>query len=438
MKWSRRNILLSVIILVHLIGFAYQTIYQHIYLGDSHEYLLMADNILDHHLFYCGNPEEDMDLTKLSKRPPVYPLFIALIKMVTPSDTAIIFIQNLLSIFNILLLLSILKRWKRGSESTALILILLCPAQVIYANFAMSEMLLQTFLLLLFSFTDQFLRKGNLKYGLWASLILILAMLTKPVMYPFSLIWLVAGVFYFFRKGRKWVILISLLPIIAAVLYSYWNFERTGHFHFSAITNINLVDYNTYFFLSNAHGAETADSLVNEIYLEADRTENFADRQAALKESALDIIRQSPVSYAIFHLKGALRGFIDPGRFDLFNFFGMEGQTHEGLLYVLNEKGFWAALKVLFNQSLALLMVLMLVFVANVIIALALLFLPLVKGLSKTQISLLLILPVYAAMATGPLNASRFMLPVMPFIVMGASISLSYWYQKLRGSKGSG
>jgi len=132
------------------------------------------------------------------------------------------------------------------------------------------------------------------------------------------------------------------------------------------------------------------------------------------------MVLEHPVQYGIFHLKGSLRFFIDPGRFDLVTFFSLEEAGSPGILYLLNQEGIGGVLKFIKKEGWALLSVLSLIALFKVVKITGFI-IYLVKEKTQPAFRIFLALLVgYLALVTGPLGASRFLLPVELYLIGGA------------------
>ncbi len=418
--------LFTLIGVLHFTALVFAIFSGNIQMADSVEYLVQAENLFQYGS-RCSVPliEGNCDPLYLTKRPPVYPLFAGLFMWLGAPVFILLIFQNLLSLFNIYVMVRLMREWKVGGIAIALGLSLINITQFIYANVLMSELLLQTWFLLLVFCISKYFSSGKSGFVGLAALTLVLAMLTKPVAYPLSVLF--AGFFLWRAVRERTAIggLWAVIPLVTVIAYSGWNEQQTGYRHFSSIQNINLVDYNTNFFLRSTYGVEVADSVLREIYTGVEDFETFEEKQVFLRKQSTDILSNHLIAYGWWHFRGAMRGFFDPGRFDLYNFAGIEGETEEGLLYKLNEEGIGAALNHLLKGPGFLTFLLFVTFLFNTVIFFSWLGILLVKRLPAYQLALILFLPIYVAFATGPLNASRFMLPVLPFLLIGSSIFLN-------------
>lgn len=415
---------------VHAAFFAFQLVHHDPYLSDSFEYLAVAGNIAEEAIFYAGDLAEPLDPALFTKRPPLYPLLLAATGAHTGLFVVTLLLQNLLSLFNLYLVLGLLGRITGRERSArtvllpALLLVLLYPSQLIYANMIMSEMMLQTLITAAFyGFARYVLGDGD-RYLLLYSVLLAAAALTKPVMYlfviPNAVLMLAAGL----RRRDVRPMVYSLLPIVVIVGYCAWNAYRTGLFHFSSIQSASLLDYNTRYLLIQTEGPDAATALVEDVHRRAARAGSFAERQGILHAGAWELLRPRLFSYVAFHLRGTLAFFLDPGRFDLYHFFGIPSGGN-GLLYHFSQSGLSGIWTYLSTQPLAMVAAWVLIAVANAVRLVGLL----VSAIARIQAEVkwgLLLLIGYVAVVTGPVGAARFAVPVFPLIVLAVLFTLDH------------
>jgi hypothetical protein len=157
------------------------------------------------------------------------------------------------------------------------------------------------------------------------------------------------------------------------------------------------------------------------------KLESFPDKVEILNQEASVLIRDNPIRFGIFHIKGMVRFFFDPGRFDMSNFFGLEKKVTRGFLYYQNKYGSFRALKLIINEQHPCLLTAMLVVTFFNILKVILLFLFVFEKkihlLARIIVSLLIL---YLAFVTGPLGASRFAMPLLPVIIAFGIAGLSW------------
>ncbi|MEL6989836.1 MAG: hypothetical protein AAGK97_18655, partial [Bacteroidota bacterium] len=255
------------------------------------------------------------------------------------------------------------------------------------------------------------------KYLWMYVLAIVLAMLTKPAFYLFAYANIIMMlIFYLLNKDFK-PILLALLPIFFVMGFSYWNQSRTGHFHFSSISKINALNYNTYYFLMDKIGAEEAEQKVDAILNKAKSIEDYDAQSQFIKASTKEILSDHFLNYLFYHFKGSVLFFLDPGRFDLGSFFGIEGKTDDGFLHQKNKSGGSGIIAKLKSQPLLLLFSLGIIFLFNLIKLGCIIRFFFLKNIDWIPKLLCLGIIFYLALLTGPLGASRFALPVFMLVL---------------------
>ena len=409
----------GLIIAIHLSLFIYRLSEGQVILNDTEEYLYAANNLAEHGTLYSADMSEPEDMRAYTKRPPFYPLFI----LVFQSPWVVLLLQNLLSLFNIWVIFKILEhlgyaknKWLAG------LLIILTPSQFIYANIIMSEIVLQSLLLGFVYQMLKFISEYNLKPLLWGAALLILAMLTKPVMYPFVYVYLFVTIVYAVWQKKYKLVLAGIIPLMVAVGYKQLNKQRTGYAHFSSISEINLLQYNTKYMLQNFYEYGYADSVVTEVQNTAAAKPTFKEQQQYIRYKSLRILRNHLTPYIIFHVRGMVTFILDPGRFDLYRFFDVNS-GEQGFLHYISAQGMRGVVNYLKTQPPFLIFTLMLVALINLFKAVLVMMFLFSKKISLEVKIILLGIIFYLAFLTGPLGASRFMLPVLPLIVMAIAMA---------------
>ncbi len=384
---------------------------------DSHEYLNAAENLQKTGIFYCGELNEPPEPSLYSRRTPVYPLVILIAELIWKNHFSILILQFALLILNIYLLIRISGRLqiKTGWQNVILLIYLFYPSQIIYTFMIMSEILFQSLLLISLASFLEFFYTRRLRYLVYFNIILSIALLTKPVLLYF---WIPNALFHFWLAWKYRKVAILLLPalmILTVVSWSLRNYKVTGYYHFSSIKNFNLLYYNTYPFLLNKYGQETADSFIYKLETE-NRGASFAQENRNIENACFTVIFGNPVSYAIFHLRGSLLFFIDPGRYDIYQFLQLDGQT--GFLAYLNRYGFKGAFILVREIPFTVIIYLMTMAGLNLILSISLLIFIVSPRIEPLIKFLVLLIILYIAGVTGPVGASRHRIPVFPLLAL--------------------
>ncbi|MES2388060.1 MAG: hypothetical protein V4543_08660 [Bacteroidota bacterium] len=415
-------------------------------LTDSAEYLISAQNIANGSWFF-GNPIADYNLAEIySKRLLLYPLFIAIISAVQDSFFWIYLYQAVLSFFTCLIVLRMAVLLNIGKTGHAVMALAASffPAQYIYANLLMSELLFQYLLtaalyqVLKYNFAAN---SQQAKSALWYwHLLLCLCLLTKPVMSFFWVLNIAFMIFLWPKANPTWrlsnqfkrAVFIGplLLPAVILIL-CFNNMHRTGYFHYSAIKEVNLLYYNANYLLQHTEPAQ-ADAYIDSARAQAERQPSFAARQQYMGAKAMVVLKKYPLQYAAFHLKGCLNFFLDPGRFDIYNFLGPEitGSDSEGFLNRFSKEGYKGIWNYLLQQHFTLVFILLLSALAGLVTLAGFIAFVFLRNVPAPFKVALVIIVLYIAGVTGPFGAARFKLPVWPLLVLATGISADAWAKR--------
>ena len=382
------------------------------FLTDSYEYIQVAKQIGNFSLID-------------TKRPFVYPLFLSFFLQF--NIVFILIIQTLLGLFTFYFLLKILNFYTIQFQKKHICLLLFTPSIFIYSQLIMSEWLVMLFLTMLFWFLSQKWTKNNFAY---IQIITVLLAFTKPIFYPFIYVNLIFFLVYMIKNKvfSFWL----FLPIICLQLYLNYNKNVTGYKHFSSIENANLIGYNLYYFKSSTQSKEKAELWLNSVFNDKKYVgKSFKEQNIYLKQIATNEIKKNFFQYSFYHFYTAIRGIVDPGRFDLMTFFEKE-TGRQGFLEVLNSnKSIWSIFK---NKYFFIYIFLLPIFLANCIkwfYFLRYLFF----NKSTFKVYYFIILFGYYILVSGPVNCSRYMMPfqgvLMVFAVLGMQFKFNNRNQKI-------
>lgn len=410
-----------IVILLPFFAFIWQTTKGPWILEDSQEYLHAAENLSERGLLYAGDWADPQRIDDYTKRPIVYPALLVLTGAQGHQQIMLYLLQIVLSIGSIWLIVRLTTRHLKTKPPWFLwtILFILTPAQWIYGSLIMTEILFQALLLGVGWSLWQVLRQASLKFWSLGSLFIILAIFTKPVWYLFSIVWLAIGIWKSIQL-RKWVVvLVAVLPLVFVLGYMNGNKTQTGHFHFSSIQNLSLLQYTTTNLLVDVHGEEKGVHLADSILYLSLSQKDYHSEQALLQSACFSIIGDNLGAYAKMHAKGIANFFLDPGRFDLWSFFQLPA-PETGFLQAFSENGYQGIMSGLKKLPLGWLSLLILVFLANLIKTTGLLFF-LWKRRKEAIGLVVFIMFGYLAGLTGTSGASRFALPLFPWMLLCAT-----------------
>ncbi|MFA5161742.1 MAG: hypothetical protein WC421_05810 [Elusimicrobiales bacterium] len=344
-------------------------------------------------------------------------MFIAALQTVYPGDITVILAQSLLSLLNVYLLTNMLRAFGAPALYTVLVAILLTPSQFIYANMIMSEMLFQTMILAAFYSLWRLLRKPSFIPLAAYTLFTMLAMLVKPVFYLFAAPNALLALYLGWKHRKVFYAPMAAFPFFCILTVSAWNYNRTGCFEYSSIAAENLLQYNTHLFLVSTRGAEYADAKIAEIEKEASAISDYAARQRFLLVSGRAIVLEHPLRYAVYHIKGTVNFFLDPGRFDIYRFFNIRNPENNGFQYYYHKEGFAGIFKHLMRQPLLIILTLFLILAVNVVKTISVISFIANKSIDANLRLVFVLFVGYLAFITGPLGSSRFATAALPLVL---------------------
>ncbi len=416
-KW----ILLFFVIVYH--GFLFYSLkHQPVNLRDSVEYLNSASSFEDEANFYAGPPSADRDYRLYSKRTPLYPLVLHSLNKLHLHRNYIYLLQLFLGLSSILLTFIFISHFVKKTFFPYLFLsifLIFTPSQFIYSQFIMADLWLQFFVMLvLFSYL-QFHKTQRIAWLIGIVIWSTLAALTKPVFLLASFGCSLVFVWHIIKNKRKqWVVLVALVPFLSWGLICNQNNKWTGVFHYSSIGYINLLHYNTNLYLQSAIGPSEASKKLEPLMLVPHSKIEFKKQYNQTNEVCKQVIVSNFFGYTLFHLKGMAYFFLDPGRFDLYQFFRVIDTNTEGFL---NQKPGFGQIQAHFKRHPKLWVYLGLIFCFNLLKTIGFLGFILIHRKNKVII-LAAMLVFYIAFLTGPLGASRFALPVALIAMCAAAI----------------
>lgn len=421
---------LAVFVVLQILFLLLQTGLENYYLRDSYEYMQAADNFIEEGVLYAGDLSQSEEIHLYTKRPPGYPLFLSISRLFSDSHLPVMILQALLSILSALLMLRIFGK-ERSENLFFVFLILFMPAQFIYPNLVMSETLFQFTLMLAGWMLFSYFKTENFRY-VWAfQLLLCLGIFIKPVLYLFAFVNLGYFIYLYFRHRARLLVISGLVPIIFIIIFSSFNQQKTGKFHVSSIQDVNLIDVNLFYFLMQDEGYDAARTTTDSIYQVCEQNSDYKEYSECLNDAAKEILFSRLFEYGVFHIKGSVRFFIDPGRFDIYNFFGLQEMGEKGLRYRLFQGGVRAVWQYLKEQNTFVLLWIFAIAMINVLKTIGFIFFIFNRRYNLDFRIFLLLLVGTISFATGPLGASRFALPVALFILGGAAVQYHHWYQRL-------
>ena len=424
------KIILVFFLVIYHAALFYSLSNQPVLLRDSEEYIHSAISFETNGNFYAGPQTEEKDYRLYTKRTPLYPLVLYTFRALNLHWNYIYILQVFLGLFNIYLAFLLLKPLIKKTFIPYMflaILILFTPSQFIYSQFIMADLWLQTFIMICVLTFALFMKTRNSIWLIGLVIFLTLAALAKPVFLfaSFAVAIMCLYFFLFQKKQRAWAV-IAVLPFLSWFALSSQNEKLTNVFHYSSIGNINLLHYNTQLYLNKAIGKAETEKLLEPLMIVPRTKVEFKENYDKVNSICKGALLSRFAGYLIYHCKGMVYFFLDPGRFDLYNFFRIEEGNSKGFLH----KGADAnRLRTMYNNHPNIAIGLGLIFLVKIIKTIG--FIGFVWIQRKNPIVLAgATIVFYMAFLTGPLGASRFALPVELIIMCFASVFYGSLYLK--------
>jgi hypothetical protein len=422
MKAYSSKQVLFFIVGIHIVYFLAACYFKGIFLIDSYGYLMQADNIRSLGTWYAENWNTPLLIDYFSIRPPLYAWIIIALRAIWDNIFFVLIVQNGLSILNGWLVFLFVKKQAGESKRMQLFCVLgllFYPAQMMHANFVMTEIFFQTLLVFIFINTYRFVENPCWKYSLHIAILLSLCLLTKPVslFLPFVVLGCMGSAMIKQTQNLKY----SCAFIVIVLVFHgicLQNKHATGYYHYSSIKTINQLKYNARYTLVNAEGELYADSVITDCLIQANAMADYGERLQWMDAKALEIIKTYPGSFLKLYTKGILAFFIDPGRFDVYHFLAIDEKGAPGLMYEIQTSGYKAIFAYLNQAPLLALVILVVNFCWNLFVVACFVYFSVSKRFPASMRLILCVLVLYIAAATGPVGVSRYRVPVYPFLWM--------------------
>lgn len=397
----RQNPLYQIYIVLLLLALGKQCFYP-TELVDSGEYRNAAINLLAGKGWSACLPNDICDQLSLpeTRRTPGYPILIG----ITGFTGILMLIQTILAVCIPYLMNKLLvKMGKESCFKMAMMLLLLYPLQYYYSAMLMPDILCQVGVLcLVIAWIEQ--------RWLWVSMLITLLLLLKPVFMPWA--WLVlAGLVIVKGKQKLWLI----LPALVVLGASWLNFSQTGVFHYTSMPVSNAFEYNI---RNLVKGQVSGEEMYYKIAAHKMDTLNFSEKYRFMRTETQNAMKMSPLKYAYLHILGAFKTLIDPGRYDLVAFFRLP--QGNGLMQN-SGGGVWTSQPTLIWVYIILFALLALI---KTILAVIAVFKPI-------QHKWIILFPLlYTLLVVGPVGSARYLLPVMPILIILAASGWDFLFNK--------
>ena len=385
--------------------------------GDSEQYLRQAANLEAGRPPYAGDWAAPRDSVQFSLRPPGYASVLVAVRAASRDWRWLAALQSVVGLATWALVWATLAAAGGERRPGPLLLGLAAtPATLVYAQTAMADTLFAALVTAALWRWSLFVRDGRGGEVVAAHALVAAALWVKPVVLYLWPATLALSAWALWRRGRRGVALApalsaGLVPLAALALMAL-NAGWTGRAEVSSIQTLNLVEVNAQRTLART-GEQAA---YDRAAARAAAVPAYADRQRWRHAWAVRAIRERPAAYAAVHATGMGAFFLDPGRFDLALFFGMDSPG--GAMRAAGQRGPGGALAVLARQPPGLLVALGLLLALNAAVAAAF-FAWAVWARVPVELRVAALgLVAYVALVTGPVGAARYRLAVAPILAL--------------------
>ncbi len=314
---------------------------------DAREYYQIGLNLAENSEF---SQSESLPYEPDSFRTPIYPYLIAFSLKIFNNFYPVIFLQILLSGLLALLVYELAKKLVPSKWALLpAILLTLDPVGIVYSNLLMTE----TLFLILLTLSIFFFTKPDVNNKDFAltGIFLGLATLTRPISLFLIILFALLHLVYRRKLGQTILIIFSFSLIIFP--WSLRNKLAFDSWSLSAVSSYNLYYYNAMRF--NAYKAGTDLDQARKEF-DANLTAKYGS-QATLptltnskiqSKEGLNIIKNDPLSYALFHFKTLIPFFFTDGLREVSELVGLTDRKYidlRGAFFAGDLALFWTNLK---------------------------------------------------------------------------------------------
>lgn len=401
--------------------------------SDAVEYFKLSESIL-HGGFYTQD-----NINHEVFRTPGYPILLAISKGIFQTYWSIIFIQLLCTIGISILIYKICKRFLSDKWSIfAAILFLIEPSVIVYTITAASDIPF-TFLFIL-SIYLIFFRNISYLNSVLSGLLLGSATLIRPISLYFIPIVLILCFVFNFKKEKytKLILNLVILIIFSSLILLPWLIRNNKLFHkvtLSSLPSYNLFHYNLpeyYSYTKNINPEEARNILKQDLSFKVVNDDELRRGEYidVLGDISSKHIKDDFWGYTRFHIVKTIPFFISSS---IKNAFVMKdailGITESNIEYhnisgEILKGNIMEVFRILKSEWLY--FVERMIWGILLVLALSSIF---IKDNRKISILFITII-MYFAILTGPVSYVRYRLPIQPFLMVLAMISIHTIYRK--------
>jgi hypothetical protein len=189
-----------------------------------------------------------------------------------------------------------------------------------------------------------------------------------------------------------------------------------------------MLGNNGAFLFVKVYGEEEGTKKIIEVNKHLDSIKDFSNLIREEDRMGYEIVLSHKYEYMKFHVAGMMNFFLDPGRFDIYNFLGIKEANNSGLLYTFIKDGYSGVLKFIFRQPAGIIVYLFVVFIVNIFLMISLINFIFVKKVNAVLKIFLFSLILYLCLFSGPLGTMRYKVHIIPLLLF----TIPFLWEKIR------
>lgn len=440
---SNRHTAWIYLVVIHLFYFVAACMLQHIQLADSIGYLAQGKNILTHGSWYAAEWNGPFLIDQFSFRPPLYGFFTALCLAIFKTQLGILFIQNILSIVSYLAVFRMLKALQVQTwviNVVSIVMLTCVPTPLLMANMVMADVILMAQLTGVVYLLIKLQQQYSTKHMVITSVLLTSIIFNKPVGMLLPAVVLAWIWFFHFSKWSKTALIqttvfFSLFPLLGFHLINLQQQHQTGYYHYTSIKPFTQQKFHARYTLAYLYGQDSADLWQAQCNEKIKNAPTYEVRYNTMQQLGDEVLKKHPLPFLYLFAKGVLVYFLDPGRHDLFAFWGYTKFEQVGLFHRTQSEGLSVVNDVLESMPAHMLLILASAFVCNVLVVFLLIYFAITHIKPHAVAWLLLVIIAYISFATGMLGVARYKTAIFPLLILVSAWSIQLWMQKRKNAK---
>ena len=405
--------------------------------GDSKGYMMLAENLLDNHVFSVSSePPFDPE----SFRSPGYPAFLALLFGLTNNWFLVLLVQVLLvSVAPVLLYLLVSPYHERAAWYSSLIFALE-PTRLFTSANLLSDALFTCVFLCSLVLLEYARRKNTFLPFVGVGVVVGLSIWIRPIAVFLPIVFALY-VWWSTSSWKRGIALGFLLIVVAYAAVFPWMLRNHAKFNslgISSVGSANLMLYNAPTFATHLKDAEVSKkvadfraeqtALPREDALSLARSDRFTD-------AFRDTISGHEFAYVLFHVGKTIPFFVTDGLREIARLSGVKGAPSFNITGALFHGDIGAIINY-FKQggiSIVLLIIGSCFWALTTLLFFLGAFGSVIEGRNSKFVLFLAALVLYFALLTGPVSNARYRLPVSGLMIAIAATILIKPSMKVEG-----